>query len=96
MKRNNEIPEIVRCAMVETVTDIGQVSEQEKRTLNAYVKRGWLSKGKGGPYPRLKTVYAVPGYDFAAWRERYVEHAMVLTDLDRAAQEARNQQHATH
>jgi hypothetical protein len=90
MKHNTEIPEIVRCALVETVTNIGQLTPLEQRTLDAYVKRGWLSKGKGGPYPILKIVYAHPGYDFALWRERYVKHAMALADLDRLAQEQRN------
>lgn len=84
MKRNtDQLPEIVKRALVETVTNVGQLSPQEQRALNAYVKRGWLSKGQGGPFPRLKTVYAHPGYDFAAWRERYVKHAMALAALDR-------------
>ena len=86
---NNELPEIVKRALVETVTDIGQLSKPELYQLNKYVKRGWLSKGKGGPFPILKTIYAHPGYNFAAWRQRYVEHAMRLAELDRQAAEQR-------
>lgn len=82
---NTEIPEIVRRAMVETICDIGQVTDKEKRVLNAYVKRGYLSKGKSGPYPNLKTVYAVPTFDFVADRERWIDHAAYLGDLDAEA-----------
>jgi len=85
------LPEIVKRALVDTVTDIGQLTPTERRTLARYVKRGWLSKGKGGPYPRLKTVYACPGFDFDASRERYIEHAMKLAALDRRAVEQRRE-----
>ena len=67
-----ELTPIIKRALVDTVTDIGQLSESEKRELNRAVKRGWLSKGKAGPFPRLKTVYACPAFDFAASRETYV------------------------
>lgn len=33
-------------------------------------------KGKGGPYPALKTVYAAPGYDFIAERNRAVDELL--------------------
>lgn len=84
---STELPEIVRRAMVETVTDIGQLSKSELYQLNKYVKRGWLSRGKGGPFPKLKTVYAVPTFDFGASRERHVERAMMLAELDKQARE---------
>lgn len=58
----------VKRALLETVTDIGQLTAQEKRELTRAVKAGYLSKGKGGPYPIVKTVYAGPGFDFAADR----------------------------
>lgn len=73
---NTELPAIVKRALVETITDIGQLSASDKFILNRYVKRGWLSRGKGGPFPILKTVYACPGFDFTASRARYVEAAM--------------------
>lgn len=76
------IPAIVKRAMVETVVDIGQLSNSEKYQLNKAVKRGWLAKGKAGPFPRIKTVYAVPTFDFAASRERYVNLALALAELD--------------
>ena len=79
---SNEIPEIIRRALVETVCDIGQITTQEKRILNKYIKRGWLSKGKGGPFPMMKTMYAHRDFDFVADREREVEHAMALAELD--------------
>jgi hypothetical protein len=91
MKSTSDLPEIVRRALVETVTDIGQLSKSDLYQLNKYVRRGWLSRGRGGPYPVLKTVYAHPGYDFAASRERYIEQAMALVELDRQAAERRRQ-----
>jgi hypothetical protein len=82
---NTEIPAIVRRALTETVCDIGQLSAADKRTLNSYIKRGYLAKGKGGPFPRLKTIYAVSTFDFSADRERWVEHAAYLGELDAQA-----------
>lgn len=79
------IPEIVRRALTETVVCIGQVTEQERRTLEKYVRRGWLSKGQGGPFPKIKTVYAFPGFDFNEQRQRYVDHMVRLCELDREA-----------
>lgn len=81
----NSLPEIVRRALVETVCDIGQLSRSEIYQLNKYVRKGWLSRGKGGPFPILKTVYACPGFDFNASRERYVSHLMTLVKLDQIA-----------
>lgn len=86
---STELPEIVRRALVETVTDIGQLSKSDIYQLNKYVKRGWLSRGKGGPYPILKTVYAHPGFDFAASRKRWVDYMMTLADLDQRAAQRR-------
>jgi hypothetical protein len=86
-----DLPEIVKRALVETVTSIGQLSTSDLATLNKYVKKGWLSRGKGGPFPMLKTVYACPGFDFAASRARYVEHAMMLSAMDREAAQQRAQ-----
>ena len=68
MKVINFPSAIVLRALTETVTDIGQLSEQELRDLKRAVKRGILTKAKGGKYPKLKTVYARPGFDFAAQR----------------------------
>lgn len=85
----SELPEIVRRAMVETVTDIGQLSKAEIYQLNKYVKKGWLSKGKAGPFPRLKIVYACPSFDFEASRKRWVDYMMTLAELDRRAAEQR-------
>jgi hypothetical protein len=70
------IPEIVKRAMTRTVTDIGQLSAGDIRTLNDYVKKGYLSKGKSGGFPAIKTVWAVPGYDFASMRAAAI-HALV-------------------
>lgn len=91
---NTNLPAIVKRALVDTVTDIGQLSPAELRQLNKYVKRGWLSKGRGGAFPVLKTVYACPGFDFAASRQMYVDRAMRLAALDRAAQQERDRRAA--
>jgi hypothetical protein len=86
MKRNKAITEIytpiVVRAIKETVTDIGGRSHQELLELNYAVKHGILAKGKGGPYPILKTVYARPGFDFAADRARLVAQMQFLGKLD--------------
>lgn len=49
--------------------DLGQFTQHEKRELERAVRSGVLSKGRGGPYPKIKTVYARPGFDFARDRE---------------------------
>jgi len=67
-----ELPQIVKRALVEGITDIGQLSKADINTLNSYVKKGWLSKGKGGPFPMLKTCYAFPGFDFAGHRQAMI------------------------
>lgn len=77
-----ELPAIVRRAMVETVTDIGQLSKPETYQLSKYVKRGWLSKGKGGPFPKLKTVYACPGFDFEQDRQREIDAHMTAYETE--------------
>lgn len=78
-----QLTPIIKRALVETVTDIGQLTATERRELNAAVKHGWLSRGKGGPYPVLKTVWACPGFDFGASRRRYVAYAMALSADER-------------
>lgn len=80
---STKLPEIVRRAMVETVTDIGQLSKAEIYQLNKYVKKGWLSRGKGGPFPMLKTVYAHIDYDFDAARQAYVDEAMAAYEIEK-------------
>lgn len=77
------IEPIVRRALVDTITDIGQLTPKEKRTLNRAVKRGTLAKGKGGPFPILKTVYAFPGFDFAAARAQHIAEMKLLHAVDR-------------
>lgn len=83
MSTDSKLPEIVKCALVETITDIGQLSQSDLYQLNKYVKRGWLSRGKGGPFPLLKTVYACPGFDFTASRDRYIEAAMAAYETEK-------------
>lgn len=51
------------------VVALGQLSHQEKLQLERAVRNGVLSKGRGGPFPKLKTVYAAVGFDFARDRE---------------------------
>jgi len=70
------IPHIVLVAMVKTVTDIGQLSKQNIRDLNKFVKKGVLIKGKGGPFPKEKTVYALIGHDIKKSREKMVREIL--------------------
>lgn len=79
---NSRFSDIVKRALLSTVTNIGQLSHQEKLDLEYAVRKGWLTKGKGGPFPILKTVYARPGFDFAADRFTQVEHMLRLHALD--------------
>lgn len=53
----------IKQALTETLPDIGQIDDVTKRQLNRLVRQGHLSKGRGGPFPATKTVYAVSGFD---------------------------------
>lgn len=74
--------DIVKRALVCTVVNIGQLTEEEQHELDSAVRRGWLSKGKGGPYPKLKIVYAHPGFDFKRDREASINLMHALAKLD--------------
>ena len=76
------LPDIVICALRHTVTDIGQLTPEEKKALNKAVKRGWLSKGKGGPFLLPKTIFAVPGFDFAADRAEQVNQILRIAAME--------------
>jgi hypothetical protein len=52
---------------------IGQLSTIEKRGLFLLECTGWIVKGLGGPFPAIKTAYAMRGFDFVADREREIE-----------------------
>lgn len=86
------LPEIVKWALVDTVVNIGQLTNTEKRQLNAAVKRGELSKGIGGPFPKMKTMWARPGFDFVADRNREVDEAMAICAIDDRLRAARKAQ----
>ena len=79
----SDIPAIVVRAMTNTITDIGQFTKEEIKTLNKYVKLGYLSKGKGGCFPVIKTVYACPGFDFVAQRREALEKMLKIAELDK-------------
>lgn len=70
------LPAIVERALADPVTDIGQLTRTERAALRRYVQRGCLARGQGGPYPSLKTVYAVPGYDFVGERRRTLQRML--------------------
>jgi hypothetical protein len=48
-----------------------------------------LSKGKGGGYPEIKTVYARPGYDFGGERAKAIDWMMAMAYLDQCATKRR-------
>jgi hypothetical protein len=77
-REGDAMTEIVRRAIVHTVVDLGQLQPHETRELAAAVRRGWLEKGKGGPFPKIKTVYAVRGYPFAEARRHTIDEMMAL------------------
>lgn len=72
-------------ALRHTVCDIGQLDHQTLLALNRSVRKGLLSKGKGGPFPKIKTIYAPAGFDFEADRERHIALAMFYAEWDRQA-----------
>ena len=79
------IPSIVKRAMTETVTDIGQLSDEDKKHLNKYVKDGVLISGKGGSFPKEKTVYAIKGFDIQADRHKQMKEMLDTAEkMDRA------------
>jgi len=61
------------------IVNIGQLSQADITTLESFVRRGWLSKGQGGPYPALKTVYARPGYSFEEARAAAVRDMLAMS-----------------
>ena len=69
-------------ARAEYLTDIGQLSADDKRELASAVKRGYLKKGKGGVYPNLKTVYCAPEFDLVAQREQGLKDFRKAVALD--------------
>lgn len=75
--------ELIHLALTAGIVNIGQLTAAQTRKLDSFVKKGWLSKGKGGPFPMLKTVYAHVGFDFEADRRAHVEYAMYLAGIDR-------------
>lgn len=58
------------------VCNIGQISKEDVRLLDKAAKAGAISKGKGGVFPAIKTVYAPVGFDFIAHRNAVVDLAM--------------------
>lgn len=86
---NEPLPDLVKRALTETICSIGQLSDADKRLLDRYVKKGWLAKGHGGPFPCIKTVYAHPGFDFIADRERHYQEFCYWSAIDRANAEKR-------
>lgn len=80
------LTDIVRKALIFTVTDLGQISIQQRRELDRAVDARVLEKGRGGPYAALKTVWAKRGYDFAGEREAEIAALRYLeTAFDKAA-----------
>ncbi len=67
--RKPVLTRIVVRAIQGTIVDTGWLTKDQRRELAYAVKYGVLVKGKGGPFPILKTVYAIPGFDFVADRE---------------------------
>ena len=53
---------------------VGDMIQAQKRLLDRAVKKGDLSKSReAGPFPKPKTCYAAPGYDFQRSREAHIE-----------------------
>lgn len=65
---------IVYRALTETVVSIGQLTPLDIKDLNKAVRDGVLARGKGGPYPTPKTVYAPAGHNFTSERLAWVRY----------------------
>lgn len=83
----SEIPAIVARAMVNTITNVGQLAGEDVKILDKYVKLGYLSKGKGGCYPVIKTVWACPGFDFTKQRSDAIEKMKQIAEWDKKQKE---------
>lgn len=79
----SDIPNIVKRAMTDTITDIGQLSNDEIKILNKYVKLGYLSKGKGGCFPAIKTVWGYHGFDFQKQRNDAIENMRKIVEFEK-------------
>ena len=82
MGRIMKLTDLLKRALTETIVDIGQLSDTDRHELKSLVKKGILDKGKGGPYPTIKTVYACHGFDFAADREAHYRKFLMWHALD--------------
>jgi hypothetical protein len=85
------ITDVVKFALENSLTDIGQITPEQRKELARAVHKGILVKGRGGRYPIVKTVYAAPGFDFVADREdgyRVFRLAAAVDDLMRAVRKA--------
>ena len=78
----NKTFDIVKYAMTKPISDIGQFTKENLKVLNLAVKQGTLDKGKGGPFPAIKTVYAIKGFDFAADRQNHINVAMLIKSIE--------------
>lgn len=68
--------EVIYMAVSDSVVNIGQLTKEQLKLLNKAVKNGILDKGKGGHFPKLKTVYARKGFDFEKDRKDFIKIIM--------------------
>lgn len=64
------------------VTDIGQFDKPTLALLNKAAKMGAISKGKGGDFPAIKTVYVPVGFDFIAHRQEVIDRCKRITEFE--------------
>jgi hypothetical protein len=73
------------------VADISQFDARQKRYLELAVKKGDLSKHKAaGPYPKAKTCYSCPKFDFESARREHLETMRKLAQLDARGRKVRS------
>ena len=78
-----EIPELVKLAMLDTITNIGQLSTEDIKVLDKYVRMGYLSKGEGGCFPVIKTVWGCPGFDFQKQMDNALAKWNRIAEIDK-------------
>ena len=65
-KSDDMVPQIVQLAYDQGITNIGQLSREDKEQLDKFVESGYLDKYQVHDYPVLKWHYGMNWLDFAS------------------------------
>ncbi len=82
MKKIDGISALNRILDCNIIEDIGQFTDADRKFLNKAAKMGAISKGKGGEFPIIKTVYAPNGFDFEAHRAAVLNKVRIMSGME--------------